>query len=101
MKKLDDKEREARLEKLMEMKKEINSNLPEKMEKVTVMAEDKEALQKGLEKAEEIVEQMPEDMADMDMDESADDEMVEEESMSEEEIKMKIEELQRMLEAKQ
>lgn len=107
MKKLSDKEREARLEKLLEMKKELKSILPyngdpRQMEKVTVMAKDKEGLKEGLKKAEEVVEDLPEkemSLDEMSLDEMSADEMSSDE-MSIDEIKEKIKELQKMLEMK-
>lgn len=50
----------------MDMEDEMmDCEMPEGMEKVTVAAPDKEGLMEGLDKAEDLLEEMPEDMADM------------------------------------
>lgn len=67
-KKPDNMEKDAKLSALKNLRNEMSQmmqgNLGEKMNKVTVAAKDKEGLKKGLEKAEEILEEKP-DMEEM------------------------------------
>lgn len=75
-KKLDPIEKDAKLSAIKNMRKMAGDMMADdmkSMKKVTVAAPDQESLEAGLEKAKDVVEDMPEDM----MEESPEDEMSE------------------------
>ena len=72
------------------MAKELNMPEADEMQKVSVLAEDKEGLQEGLDKAEEVLEDMPE-MPEDDMSEDLmDEDMMNLEDMTEAELRAQI-----------
>lgn len=86
--------KDKKMEVIQELMEAMGSDMGEKikgLQKVTIAAPDKEGLEEGLEKASEIVSESDEVMAE------ESEEEIDEESMSPEEIKAKIAELQAQL----
>jgi len=98
--KKDDMKKEAKLSVLKELRKMasdmIGGDLKEGMNKVTVASDSKEGLKKGLEKAEDLMEQAPdmeEELEDEEMEYEDMEEESDEDEMSPEDIEAKIQEL--------
>lgn len=91
-KKIDPTEKEAKLAAIKGMRKMAGDMMADdmkSMKKVTVAAPDAEGLKEGLEKAEDVVEQMPGMEESEDMEEMADEEMEMPESLEEIDAMMK------------
>lgn len=102
---MDDLEKQAKMSVIKDMGNSAMRDLAGKLhglKKVTVASDSKEGLQKGLEKAEELLSNMPNgeqlEESDESMEESEDQEMSSDEDMSEEEINA---ELERLMQKKQ
>jgi hypothetical protein len=110
-KKADQLEKEAKMSVVKDLRDAASDDMKESlksgmMQKVTVAAPDKEGLKKGLEKAEDVLEELPEEgnpveMADALMGEKEDDDMEEDMDMNKDEkiamLEEKLKDLQEML----
>lgn len=98
---MSDVEKKAKMTVVEAMRKMAEDRMGGKlggMKKVTVASKDQGGLEEGLEKAKELVGQMPEEES---MEEMPEDETTEDEQMSPEEIDAKIEELKLLKEKMQ